>query len=249
MKFEKDIKDKLEQRKLQPSDDAWEVLQKRFDDVSKNNKDRKGFWWLGLAASIVGVLIMVNVLTKADGHVDEPVIVDTEASDAEMDIKVIEPIETIDSPIINSKKDPLKNNSEMVKVEAANNVKEQKEKLVVIEKIPLNNKVMAQEDTIQKAPVVLSDEDKKVQEVVTKILELQETNVSITDAQIDSMLYTAQKDLNIQTVYNNNTKKVDAMALLQDVEFEIEKSFRDKVFEALKSSYKSVKTAVAERNN
>ena len=47
----------------------------------------------------------------------------------------------------------------------------------------------------------------------------------------------------------NNTRTVDANALLQDVEEDLQQSFRSKVFEALQSGYESVITAVAERNN
>ena len=42
---------------------------------------------------------------------------------------------------------------------------------------------------------------------------------------------------------------IDASDLLQDVEADLDQSFRDKVFKTLKSSYYSVKTAVADRNN
>ena len=42
---------------------------------------------------------------------------------------------------------------------------------------------------------------------------------------------------------------VDAEALLENVEAELDQSFRNKVFEAIKSSYNSVKTAVAQRND
>ena len=44
-------------------------------------------------------------------------------------------------------------------------------------------------------------------------------------------------------------KTVDANALLQDVESDLQQSFRNKIFEALKNSYETIKTAVAERNN
>ena len=53
----------------------------------------------------------------------------------------------------------------------------------------------------------------------------------------------------MQKLYNEATNKVDANALLQSVEDDLEQSFRAKVFDAIKSGYESVKTAVAERNN
>ncbi len=42
---------------------------------------------------------------------------------------------------------------------------------------------------------------------------------------------------------------MDATALLNVVEFELETSFRDKVFEALGDGFEKVITSVADRNN
>ena len=50
-------------------------------------------------------------------------------------------------------------------------------------------------------------------------------------------------------MYNEKTGVVDARLLLENVEADLEKSFRDKVFEALKSNFNFVKTAVAQRND
>jgi len=42
---------------------------------------------------------------------------------------------------------------------------------------------------------------------------------------------------------------VDASALLLEAEQELDRSFRDQIFDALKSGYLKAKTAVANRNN
>ena len=57
--FENNIKDKLDERMLKPSTDAWGKLSDRLDNQDKNN-NKKPYWWLGLAASIVGVLFIVS---------------------------------------------------------------------------------------------------------------------------------------------------------------------------------------------
>jgi len=75
-------------------------------------------------------------------------------------------------------------------------------------------------------------------------------NIDVTDADIDVLLKEAQKEIIRNRIYNKTTSVVDANALFQDVEAELnQSSFRNKVFEALKSSYNSVKTAVAHRND
>jgi hypothetical protein len=86
-------------------------------------------------------------------------------------------------------------------------------------------------------------------EVVAEIKQLQTNESSVSDEEIDSLLKQAQREILKQQIYDETTRTVNADNLLQDVEMELEQSFRDKVFEALKSSYSSVKTAVAERRN
>src|SRR5690606_38633788 len=101
--------------------------------------------------------------------------------------------------------------------------------------------------------------DKKLEETVTNSVvespspetELaqkdnqERTKNTVTD--IDSLLKKAQQNLAKNT--HNKNKTIDAQALLQDVEEDIEASFRDKVFETLITGYKKVKTAVVERND
>ena len=81
LKFEEHIKDKLEQRKLQPSADAWQKLNDQLeDDASKKNN--KTFWWLGIAASIVGVMLVGTIIMNSGNeNTAMPIIVDTETTD------------------------------------------------------------------------------------------------------------------------------------------------------------------------
>ena len=64
---------------------------------------------------------------------------------------------------------------------------------------------------------------------------------------LNSLLLKAQDEIHSREILN--TKKVDATALLNMVESELETNFRDKVFEALGDGYEKVRTAVVERNN
>ena len=69
------------------------------------------------------------------------------------------------------------------------------------------------------------------------------------DLEIDLLLNNAQKDVALIENKNNDRAVVDANSLLEEVEIDLEDSFRNKIFQTIKSSYKTVKTAVAERNN
>ena len=59
IKFEENIKEKLEQRSLQPSTNAWQSLEQKLNvDDKKRNKNK--FWWFGIAASVIGLLFIIQ---------------------------------------------------------------------------------------------------------------------------------------------------------------------------------------------
>ena len=77
IKFEEQLKDKLEKRSIKPSQDAWNKLSDRLDEAEgKQNNNR--FWWLGIAAAIVGVLLAITFVFKPNADSIEPTIVNTE---------------------------------------------------------------------------------------------------------------------------------------------------------------------------
>ncbi|MEO0336704.1 MAG: hypothetical protein AAF202_09925, partial [Pseudomonadota bacterium] len=90
--------------------------------------------------------------------------------------------------------------------------------------------------------------DKKLNEVLTEVALLEARNVEITDAEVDSLLYAAQRELLTNKIFQEN-ESVDAAALLADVEDELDRTFRGHLFEKLKEGYFKVRTAVADRNN
>ncbi len=56
-KFDEQIKENLDNRRLQPSTDAWEKLSNRLD-IGAKKKQNNAFWYIGIAASIIGILFV-----------------------------------------------------------------------------------------------------------------------------------------------------------------------------------------------
>jgi len=259
IKFENDIKEKLEQRGLQPSANVWKNLEKQLD-ASDKKKNNKGFWWFGIAASFVGILIMTTVLFNRDGAKDiESVIVDIEAVDKPgstvklSDSTKIEENVAVESVkehnLIETKKNSQKNTSEL-KVQV-----QQKQKVLIkgtVKEVVAQAEIKHEKevkDIVKLNTDKLSFEDIKIQEIVAQVQALKEANNTVSDAEINALLDQAQKDITMHKLYNEATNKVDANALLEDVEADLEQSFRDKAFKAIQSGFKYVKTAVADRNN
>jgi len=88
----------------------------------------------------------------------------------------------------------------------------------------------------------------KIAEIVAQVDLIENGNLSISNAEVDSLLRKAQNELVTDKIFNREGQ-VDAMALLNEVEGELDKSFREQIFESLKTGFLKVRTAVADRNN
>jgi hypothetical protein len=95
----------------------------------------------------------------------------------------------------------------------------------------------------------VSDEiiNSKVADIVAQIDVLEQYS-AVTDAEVDSLLKRAQDEILRDKIFNKD-KTVDALALLTEVEEELDQSFRDQIFNSLKAGFIKVRTAVADRNN
>ena len=266
IKYEEQMKDKLEKRRLQPSPESWAALSNRLDAEQKKNNTSL-FWWIGIAASIVGIVFITAMYFNNEPvQNDAQIIVDTQG-DVKQDEQQKEK---------NLILEVAKSSNEVVVKESNSNTKSLNETVsnpkgatsrtkntMVIEKLPEQDAIAQSQGTAQEATATsnsvenladmtntkLTFEDQKIQDVVAQINALSTNGNKVTDSEIDSLLKKAQKELLSNKLYNENTRTVDANALLQDVEEDLQQSFRSKVFEALQSGYESVVTAVTERNN
>ena len=251
IKFEDNLKEKLEQRRLQPSASSWETLHNRLDN-NRVKKINKTFLWLGIAASFIGILIVASMFFNNEtSNKVEQSIVDIEDTKIpnENDSNSLNDIEQkfifeeiqVENPLIN-----INNHVEDLKPILQN----QQDKLIketINETVTEVSARKVNEKTI--AVKTLTFEDIKLLEVVAQVQALKKANHTVSDDEINALLDQAQKDIALHKLYSESTKKVDANALLQDVEADLEQSFRDRAFKAIKSGYNYVKTTVAERNN
>lgn len=250
-KLEDNIREKLEAREIQPSTDAWKKLEAKLD-VQQPKK--KPVLWYYVAASFVGFVILASVFFSRNN--------------VEMNNEVVN--ETIEQNITEKQPEIIPNNSklqeiaseekslqkvEKIKSTNSNSVKALPQKKSEIDKKIEKTEAVANVTKEKEEPLLKNttqkEEDKlfnnKVDEVVASVKKLQENNPEVNATDVESLLNNARRDIQTQRILNN--PKVDATALLQDVEWELEKSFRDKVFDALGEGFQKVRTAVSERND
>lgn len=254
IKFEEHIKEKLEDRRVKPSKQAWDKLSERLDAQDKN-KINTPYWWLGIAASIIGVLFVVFQFLNSDTKINiSPTIVETEETISQDSITQIANESVLDKDF-NKKEKTIKANKSFILTELNNesivNSDNEKEAVAAIpkEKVRKHKDEITKNDPVLMIQEQLSFEEQQIKDVVAKVEAMKNNNESVSEDDIDALLMEAQKEIRLNNLINETTGVVDANALLQDVEADLDQSFRSKVFEALKSSYNSVKTAVAQRNN
>jgi hypothetical protein len=78
--------------------------------------------------------------------------------------------------------------------------------------------------------------------VVASVQDIQSKNKEVSMGEIDALLAQAQRDIAMERILS--ATKVDAQALLMDVELDLERTFRDRVFYALGEGFDYVKTTV-----
>ena len=256
-KVEQDMKEKLEKRKIQPSESSWNKLANRLE-LQEKKKGNKYFWWIGIAASVVGIIWSISLFLNNDTEKIKPIIVETPTIiEKESNIKVVE------GEIILVEEDVNKIKENKIEAISRNQIKQvvktetQREVVLVKNSKEEQDKIANNENQINKKSIDLNKvklqeltfEEQKKNDMVSQKIDLNKSNINITDAEIDALLTKAQEQLASNKIYNENTKTVDANILLQDVEEAIDKSFRDKVLEALIINYENLKTAVSQRND
>ena len=253
--LENNIREKLENRELKPSLGAWQKLELQLNETQPK---KKSITWFYIAASLVGVLIATTMfLNNNESTVQNQIVKETFDIENEVEINN----DVVYTEIIPSQKEKTLEDKKAAKAanQNYNEVKPtppQKESAV--------DKKIRRSDALASTSVKVNEmeseksipeeglnEDKifnaKVDEVVASVKSLQDRNSEVTAEEVENLLNNARRDIQTQTLFANS--KVDAAALLSEVEWELEKSFRDKVFDALGEKFNKIRTAVLDRND
>ena len=248
LNMEDEIRKRMEDRSIKPSDSAWERLESRLESLEKKPV-KKRFGWLNIAAAI-GTLALLSFWLWNTGS------------------KEAEGIKMVDSPVekpVNEDNTPNAIENQTIPAEELN-IQEASEivsasledKKDIIQQKESSSQSVSQTFLKTSDPLVKNDEDpkEKLSTVEKSMLDenvVPEFNSALADLtsvdkEVDSLLNAALAGLQ-KDAATFKTDKIDATALLNAVEDDLEKSFRERVFKALVSGVENVRTAVAERNN
>jgi len=250
-KFEKHIKDKLKDREIAPSPKAWDKIQGQLQVGEK--KRTPLYLWLGVAASILVILGLFFMNNDANSDKDNVPVQVVKISDSEevIDKEQEEIMVKGNNFVVATEEMSDKPDKEKVNPQKKSNIslvsQEEEEPTFEKELIKVNKTRIVFNS--EKENKVLTDSllDVKIAEVLVQVNKM-EQSAEITDAEVDSLLLKAQQDILREQLFTSN-QTVNAMALLTEVEEELDQSFRDQIFNKLKTGFLKVRTAVADRNN
>ena len=241
-KLEKHIKDKLRNREISPSPDAWNKIAGELES-KEDVSSKKGYWW-AIAASLVGLIVLSvgffntqktpetakeGIVISEEGKTPETIKIQEENAVARVNGEIPEEEQTLEIPL-NQEEVPeekiMENTIEVAQVEAAK------------DKAPIK-------DVKEVEDLAISS---KLEEVLAQVNAMESNANVVSDAEIDSLLLHAQRELLTEKVFQENGK-VDAMALLDEVELELYDDQQNPLFIRLKEGFFRLRTAVADRNN
>ena len=252
-RFGDKIKQKLLDREITPSADSWDKLSARLDETQQKKKPI--VLWMGIAASIIGGILILSLVFNTSNIADSPTIVDVPKEEVK---KKEIPVDTSEEIIIQTqdeveqvatsegKKEQIPPRTEPTFTPGKKFTPNNREAIAVLDNQSLQNQKMTD---ISIEPTSNKLLDKKLQNALTGVIASVENNTTITDAEVNKLLAEAAAKISKEQYKSDfAVGKVNAEDLLQDVEFEMDNSFRDKIFDILKEGYSKARTAVANRN-
>lgn len=249
MKFEEDIKRKFNKREITPSAAAWE----RVSSQLNKEKKKSGNYLIkyALAAGFAGLLVALNLfLFETNNNSITDSIVETSPTNFQPEQNRFVEEKITDSDSSSSGTWVQTKKSAIIRTEPKPVQQKQ-----VLEKPEEEDLVRTQEVKMQPEPSVKHELNQPTREsidsiansLLASVMHAEENGIQVQDATIDSLLEQARNRIVTRRIFKSHSG-LTAAALLEDVEQELDQSFRERVFDALKQSYARAREAVVSRN-
>ena len=222
--IEKQIKEQLNSREIQPSEMAWTKLDAM---LTGQQKPKRSFLWIYFAASITGFLLVGTVYFRLnsnefDNQINEVVLENSVHPEVNKDTSTIKKVQNLQNEVTEKKFGKRKN--------IANKT------IAIREKTIVNNSLLSQNE---KVGVSINNQKLNNQLVKSQFITV---SVDALLAAVDNLLK-KEKSSNPNLIVS-----VDANNLLSEVDGELELSFREKVINKVSKNFQTVKVALSNRN-
>lgn len=257
IKFEKHIKNQLEERRIAPSAAGWERISGQLE-IQQGKKKSKRVLWMSIAASfIIGVSLTALFLQDATEIATPMVLTTAVENDAlKEDRPEKEAFSMKEAPEIQvaqvgetpQQETPVKKTETMRERSSTSNIKN---KVVAAVVLPIEKTEQGQEEIPSRESFVNTPAlDKVITQKVDEVMAQVEEQGGVTDQEIEDLLRQAQRDIVSKQLQLVEVATVNANDLLLDVEAEVDpENFRDRIFRTLKTEVGKAIRAVANKDN
>jgi len=238
--FEKDFRDKLNERKIEPSNKAWDRLDAMLSVAEENkpitidsNKKSKRKWFY-IAASFIGFLLLGTLFfnqNKNTVEVPKAVVVEKEIQK-----------ESVTKPAVN--------NVDSIKTETtiAEGTSRQVSEKALAKQEKINNQILNktnknESNQIAESSIIIKNNQEK-QSASNQVL----INENAKNSNVDQLLETAENKVLAESSTKKAKVKINASDLLNQVDGELELSFREKMITKVNKNFQDVKVALSNRN-
>ncbi|WP_202703044.1 hypothetical protein [Flavobacterium sp. UGB4466] len=237
--FEKDFREKLNQRKIEPSDKAWDrldamlsVAEEKKTTIDLRSRQAGKKKWMYVAASLVGFLWVGTFFFNQKKNTDvTPKDIIVVKEDAKKDSVVKPTFDTnigVEEAVAVSEEKTIKKSVQQEKHQESKSNKIIANKPNAIAESSIIIKNNPEKQSINPQPLMAKNPEKET---------------------ADQLLGTAEKVIVAENAVKPKSKvKINANDLLQQVDGELELSFREKVITKVNKNYQTVKVALANRN-
>jgi hypothetical protein len=229
--FDKDIKNALEGRKIKPDGKSWDKISNRLDaEAEKQHWSKK---------AVLPAMVFIGMLILGSGSYFYP------TSRTEL-----KSVATLQPQQLKEKTTEIKQGVAVEPVQETRNVPEYSE-LTFEQDIEQPVALNAKEKKVAPNQIVIVPVKKhnknEAQKVAAQIAN-RASDGKVSEAEVNSLIENALMKIRAEKMMNSSENRISASSLLKQAEQELDRSFREQVFEALNTSYKKVKVALINPN-
>ncbi|MCV2486386.1 hypothetical protein OD917_15735 [Flavobacterium sp. SH_e] len=231
--FEKDFREKLNQREIEPSNKAWDRLDAMLSVAEEKKTEKKSKRkWLYIAASFIGFLLVGTLFFNQNKNAvktPEAVVVEKETKTKK---------ESVTEPVLNTIDSAKTENAIAEKTSEEKVNKNEKIRNQILNRISKNESNQIAESSI----IIKNNQEKQSVNNQTVITE------NPKKENVDQLLQTGENKVLAESGVKKAKVKINANDLLNQVDGELELSFREKVITKVNKNFQEVKVALSNRN-
>ena len=226
-KLEKEFRKQLNSREIKPSAMGWDKLDAMLTDA-EGKKSKRSYGWIYIAASFIGFLIIgavyFNQTEKVIENQKDKIVYQESAS-----TKNLKDSSAILNSILKKNEDEVTGN--IPKIAIKNNKK------LITKEDSLTNKNHLNQNQIPEVSIINQKKESESKSISAKVLT------------VDELLASVNQSRSVSNKSNPDFKvRVNPNQLLQQIDNDLEPTFRQSAFSRIADNIKIVKDAVVNRN-